>query len=335
MAILAVTLNTLSPALTKAVEPFCTKYGFPHLATHFPLALASLVFWVSLQFASALITPSLYAPYKNLPRKTRVQWHVHLVALVHAVIITPLAAAQWYAVRQDGGLVGGKHPLAANRLYGYTVETGNVYAIALGYFAWDVVVSALFDGPAFIAHGVVAMVAFTFVYHPIFMYDGLGFLLWELSTPFLNIHWFMDKTGNTGSTAQLVNAFFLLSSYVLARLTFGVYNSYSWFKLVNFPATPHVPAIPLPIKLFYSIGNVTLNTLNFIWFRAMIAAVQKRFTSSPSDADKKRLASGKVTPEEKERASKADEDARIMAGVGQESREDLRRRVAAGQPVKA
>lgn len=167
------------------------------------------------------------------------------------------------------------------------------------------------------------------------MYDGLGFLLWELSTPFLNIHWFMDKTGNTGSTAQLVNAFFLLSSYVLARLTFGVYNSYSWFKLVNFPATPHVPAIPLPIKLFYSIGNVTLNTLNFIWFRAMIAAVQKRFTSSPSDADKKRLASGKVTPEEKERASKADEDARIMAGVGQESREDLRRRVAAGQPVKA
>jgi hypothetical protein len=164
MAILSVTLDTLSPALTEALEPFCTKYGFPLLARHFPLALASLAFWVSLQFASALITPSLYAPYKNLPRKTRVQWHVHLVALVHAVIITPLAAAQWYAVRQDGGLEGGKHPLAANRLYGYTVEIGNVYAIALGYFAWDVVVSALFDGPAFIAHGVVAMVAFTFVY---------------------------------------------------------------------------------------------------------------------------------------------------------------------------
>lgn len=100
------------------------------------------------------------------------------------------------------------------------------------------------------------------------MYDGLGFLLWELSTPFLNIHWFLDKMGKTGSMAQLVNAAFLLSTYVLARLTFGVYNSYSWFVATNFPAKPIVPAIPLGLRLFYSIGNVTLNTLNFVWFRA-------------------------------------------------------------------
>lgn len=290
MDILRLPFGTISPALTEAVEPFCTRWGVPLLAVHLPLALASLAFWVGLHFASIVLTPSVYAPYKTLPRKTRIGWHVHLVALVHACIITPLAAAQWYYVRQDGGLDGGKHPLAINRLHGYTQETGNVYAIALGYFAWDVVVSALFDGPAFIAHGVVAMTAFAFVYvswngelitsrgisltsmatlqHPIFMYDGLGFLLWELSTPFLNIHWFLDKMGKTGSTAQLINAFFLLSSYVLARLTFGVYNSFSWFKMVNFPASPHVPAIPLGLKAFYSIGNITLNTLNFIWFRA-------------------------------------------------------------------
>ena len=41
---------------------------------------------------------------------------------------------------------------------------------------------------------------------------------------FLNIHWFLDKCGKTGSRAQLINAVFLLSTYVLARLTFGVYN---------------------------------------------------------------------------------------------------------------
>lgn len=116
-------------------------------------------------------------------------------------------------------------------------------------------------------------------------------------TAFLNIHWFLDKLGKTGSTLQLVNAFFLLSSYVLARLTFGVYNSYSWFMHVNFPAKPHSPAIPLHIHIFYTVGNVVLNSLNFIWFRAMIRAVQKRFTAKPADGtgklDPRKVAEGK------------------------------------------
>lgn len=158
------------------------------------------------------------------------------------------------------------------------------------------------------------------------MYDGLGFLLWELSTPFLNIHWFLDKMGKTGSTAQLVNAGFLLSSYVLARLTFGVYNSFSWFKHVNFPPAPHVPPIPLGLKLFYSVGNVTLNTLNFVWFRAMIAAVQKRFTAAPTTVKKEKegpfsgsYSGGEATEKDKKVAQKADRDAQRMAGVRRDS----------------
>lgn len=178
------------------------------------------------------------------------------------------------------------------------------------------------------------------------MYDGFGFLLWEASTPFLNFHWFMDKVGLTGSVYQLVNAVFLLSSYILARLTFGVINSYSWFLHVNFPASPHVPAIPLHIKLFYSVGNVVLNTLNFIWFKAMIAAVLKRFQPAKEDAGKggekgkgKRppasapfsgsyhgqdVPAGHVSTKE---ASRIDKEALKEAGVGAEGREELRRRV--------
>ncbi|PWN24578.1 hypothetical protein BDZ90DRAFT_247354 [Jaminaea rosea] len=286
------------------------------MATHFPLVLLSLSFWLLLHFGSILLTPAIYPAYKRLPGRTRTQWHVHFVALAHAVIIVPLAAAQWYEVREGGGLKGSSHPLAQNRTYGYTKEAGNVYAVTLGYFIWDLVVSALFDGPAFIAHGAVAMMAFTFVYHPIFMYDGFGFLLWELSTPFLNIHWFMDKCGLTGSSYQLINAFFLLSSYIVARLTFGVYNSYSWFQHVNFPQHPHVPAIPLGLKVFYSVGNVVLNTLNFVWFRAMIAAVLKRFDGSSAKKGEKQ-----------DEASRIDRKAEKEAGIGSEARDEVRRRV--------
>jgi hypothetical protein len=95
--------------------------------------------------------------------------------------------------------------------------------------------------------------------------------------------------GKTGSNLQLINAVFLLSTYIGARLTFGVYNSFSFLKFVFFPPKAHYPPIPVHIWIFYSVGNIILNTLNFIWFKAMVRAVRKRF----APVDKK---GGKVDP---------------------------------------
>lgn len=142
--------------------------------------------------------------------------------------------------------------------------------------------------------------------------------LFPLPSAFLNIHWFLDKMGKTGSKIQLINAFFLLSTYILARLTFGVYNSYSWMMFVYFPSKPHNPPIPFHIKAFYTTGNLILNTLNFVWFRAMIRAVQKRF--SPKDPK-----GGKLDPRKVVRGQQSvqldvkgngDEEFEREAGVG-------------------
>ncbi|UZJ55206.1 hypothetical protein CBS101457_004526 [Exobasidium rhododendri] len=307
-----------SAAITAWAQPYCTKGGFPHLAPFVPNVLQSLSIWVGLQILSNRISPKIFPQtWAHMKPASRASWNIHWVALVHAVIITPLTARIWWNVYQQGGM-GGTHILGKDRLYGFDQEAGSVYAIALGYFIWDAVVSAMYDGPAFVAHGLVAMTAFIFVYHPIFMYDGLGFLLWELSTPFLNIHWFLDKLGKTGSKMQLVNAVFLLSTYVLARLTFGVYNSLSFMSFVYFPSKPHYPPIPTHIKIFYTVGNLTLNTLNFIWFKAMIRAVQKRFAPvDPQGAklDAKKIATGKQSVKAGVRGSH-DEPFEKQAGVG-------------------
>ncbi|PWN48961.1 DUF887-domain-containing protein [Violaceomyces palustris] len=282
--------------LASFIQPYCNDLNIPHLPEHLPTVIRSLLIWVSLQLLSSGLSPILFPKtYPKLKKLTRISWDVHFVALVHACVITPLAARIWWKIRQEGGL-SGQHPLAVDRLYGYDRETAQVYAIALGYFIWDSFISIKYDGPGFIAHGLVAFTAMLLVFYPVFMYDGLGFLLWELSTPFLNIHWFLDKCGKTGSTAQLVNAIFLLSSYVGARLTFGLYNSIGWFRFVVFPATPHSPPLPKYIAIFYMVGNVTLNCLNFFWFRAMVRAVQKRFTAEPKPSggqlDPKKIVKG-------------------------------------------
>jgi hypothetical protein len=50
-------------------------------------------------------------------------------------------------------------------------------------------------------------------------------VLYELSTPFLNIHWFLDKAGRTGSTVQLVNGICLIAAFFGCRLVWGNYQT--------------------------------------------------------------------------------------------------------------
>lgn len=132
-----------SSGLVEWAQPLCTKYGVQHLAPYLPTVIQSLAFWISLQYLSSLLSPRLFPEtFKKLKPATKASWHVHWVAFAHAAIITPLTARIWYKVYLQGGL-DGTHLLAQNRLYAFDPEAANVYAITLGYFVWDSVVSAL------------------------------------------------------------------------------------------------------------------------------------------------------------------------------------------------
>jgi hypothetical protein len=126
-------------------------------------------------------------------------------------------------------------------------------------------------------------------------------MLYELSTPFLNNHWFLDKLGMTGSRTQLVNGILLLATFALSRLVWGPYQTY-WLYKDLWQAWNHVPpafecraaqaaagtmnAMDLPLycrtlptwlAATYVAGTAVLTVLNFWWFNKMLAAVQKRF----------------------------------------------------------
>ena len=135
-----------------------------------------------------------------------------------------------------------------------------------------------------------------------------SFILYELSSPFLNIHWFCDKLEMTGSTIQLVNGIFLLVSFFGARIIYGSYISVSMFydiyralmfyrehpntpplekSVFAFDANPlsqeilkYAPAtayLPTLLWTSYIASNATLHILNFYWFGQMIKALRKRF----------------------------------------------------------
>lgn len=74
-------------------------------------------------------------------------------------------------------------------------------------------------------------------FHPFVGYYVSRFLLWELSTPFLNAHWFFEKTGRGGSAPMVINAASLLVVFFLSRILYGsvmVRPSLSHFHSASF-----------------------------------------------------------------------------------------------------
>lgn len=137
---------------------------------------------------------------------------------------------------------------------------------------------------------------------------GVNFVLYELSTPFLNIHWALDKIGLTGSALQLYNGVALMTSFFGCRLVWGTYQTWSLSKDILSAWRSHragealIPRVvledgvlrdpanvvagkyefPAGLLLTYLVANTMLSTLNFYWFGLMVQALRKRF-QKPAD----------------------------------------------------
>jgi hypothetical protein len=103
-------------------------------------------------------------------------------------------------------------------------------------------------------------------------------MLYELSTPFLNIHWFFDKLGMTGTKAQLYNGLTLLVVFFSCRLVWGAYSSFNIYrdvwnalhlsKSTKFETNSELMmfgndrSLPMWLVVLYMGGHVTLQVLN-------------------------------------------------------------------------
>ena len=150
--------------------------------------------------------------------------------------------------------------------------------------------------------------AYKCLQRPFANYYGLAFILYELSTPFLNFHWFFDKLGMTGSRPQLYNGIVLLVTFGSCRLVWGVYQSVRiyqdmWKALQSLDGPIGQVAgegvmdtvkgamreerLPVILAGFYVASNTILVVLNFYWFGKMIEAIAKRFRKPAGRKERK------------------------------------------------
>ncbi|KJA27065.1 hypothetical protein HYPSUDRAFT_63325 [Hypholoma sublateritium FD-334 SS-4] len=239
-----------------------TEFG-PYLPTFYGAFLVfTLIHLVIAPFVCARWFPVAYG---GKGRAAKNNWAIHIVSQVHVLVVVPYAL--WCIVHQSP-------ENEQDRAFGWDAQVGHVHAIAAGYFLWDTL-DAIFNfiDPGFVAHGVACFAIYTMSYKPFVAYYGTRCLLWETSTLFLNNHWFLDKTGRTGTRLQLVNGFFLIASFFLVRIVYGGTISVEFFLTLR----KYHNQIPLLYQLVYGAGNFLLQGLNVFWFYKMIMALRKRF----------------------------------------------------------
>ena len=237
----------ISRTLANIFIPISDRFALSVLPLHIhEILLTAVAYQLICFYVSPSVSRTLFPrTYPNLDRRARLSWDVHMVSLVQSTLINVLALWVMRYDQQRNAMDW------RERVYGYDGALGMIAALACGYFLWDCWMCAMHwevFGAGMIAHAVSAVAVYGLGFvsshsfnptrivrlrysgqRPVIMYYAPVFILFELSSPFLNFHWFFDKVGMTGSTPQLVNGIVLMSTFAGSRLIWGSYNSFHTF----------------------------------------------------------------------------------------------------------
>lgn len=258
-------------------DPFLQYRPFPAhtdslVLRHWHEIVVSFVFYTVIQIASGpLARQYLGTKYTALPKKTRINFDIHVVSMVQCLISIALLLPMWnhshWANRLDD---------PASSVLGYTPYGGLVAGVTVGYFLWDVVVCIKYFtlfGVGFLFHGCAALFVFSTCFVPYAMPWIPAFLLFELSTPFVNVNWFASRlpTGTFSNRTVVINGLMLLFTFFSVRIVWGFY-AVTLVATDMFAVWSQAPIV-LPITIL--LLNVNLDVLNCFWFYKMLVIAKK------------------------------------------------------------
>ncbi|KAM6500339.1 TLC domain containing protein [Amanita muscaria] len=228
---------------------------WPTLVSSF--LIFTLIHQVIAPILSRTVAPVSYTAIRS--RRTRNTWGVHFTSQCHVLVVVPVAL--WCIREQARDPEWDKR---RERMFGWDERAAHVNAIACGYFLWDSLDAIInFTNIGYVIHGTrIPFKCPKQADRPFGSYYVTRCLLWEVSTFFLNNHWFLDKTNRTGSTLQLINGLCLLATFFGARIIFGILISLDF--LVS--ALHEYKDLPFFYVLVSLISCFTLQGLNWYWY---------------------------------------------------------------------
>ncbi|CAR23109.1 Tda4p [Lachancea thermotolerans CBS 6340] len=220
---------------------------------------------------NALVFGRHYTELKD--KDARLNFDIHTVSMFQCVVSLGLT---WPILFQ---------PLSLSIVSYQDSYTSMISAITCGYFLWDLYVClkhfSLF-GIGFLGHAMASLYVFVLALRP-FCQSWVGkFLIFEASTPFVNINWFISQLSRTSSRPVVpmwfnaLNGLLLIGTFFVVRVLWG-FTAIAILCAKLWEARKVLPTwIPTTVITL----NLSLDALNLFWLSKMIKIAKKMASGS-------------------------------------------------------
>jgi len=237
--------------------------------TYYPVALASaLIFLFIYQVVSPTISYALVPRYRSFSPMQRIDWDSRVISTLHALAVF-VTCVHEIILNQE---------LSNNRIWCEFCLVRFNCAVVVGYLVADLLIMvahwSVIGEVFFVTHHCVTIYAYYYVMsYGVLPWFANFRLLAELSTPFVNIRWFLDALDLRQSKHYAINGVCLFVSFFFARIiTMPIYycTLYSVHEYPAFQALGMLRYVAVFVCLI-------LDAINMFWFSKIFAGAYKLF----------------------------------------------------------
>ncbi|KYO37944.1 TLC domain-containing protein 4 [Alligator mississippiensis] len=239
-----------------------TRFGYCVVAASF----------VGFQFCFSAVSPrlslALCPPYCALPPARRIEWDSRCVSTLHALLVGSFCLyILWYDAAVNADPIWGDPRLVKLNV-----------AIISGYLLYDLLLLGRYwktmGDALFVCHHVAALYAYGYVLNRgVLPYFANFRLLSELSTPFVNLRWFLEAAGwPRGSGPVRANGVAMAVAFFSVRI--AVIPTY-YARVLAWHGTPEYARLGPAVQAAWIGPSLALEVLNLVWMYRILRGVYR------------------------------------------------------------
>lgn len=289
--------STLTGAHTvyKTVDPLLRYSWFSQSNNQYLLHLHEIVYaFLFYQAISSFISPIVnrlifgqrYTSIKD--EKLKIDFDIHVVSMVQALLSIYIV---WPVLTL---------PVSNNNLATYQNDyCSMISALSAGYFVWDLIVCLKYIhiyGYQYLIHAVVALYGSLVPLMPLNQVWVPKLMIYEASTPFVNINWYIMQLTSPPATSNLkpvdipmwfnaLNGVCLMAVFFVVRIVWGNLAQVIYLYQM-YQCRADMSPLKASLGVILALVALVLNMLNMFWFNKMLKIARK--LSSPGDKNKKK-----------------------------------------------
>lgn len=219
---------------------------------------------------SQLISTFYFRSYTSLTEIQRTEWNNRAMSTIHAIFISVISLyfVFWSDIFSEHHLVG-LLTFQSSSMSTFTLGVSVGYFISdLGMICW---LYPALGGVEYVVHHTLSGIA---VAYSMFTGEGQFYtfmvLISELTTPEINLRWYLDMAGLKRSNAYLVNGIAIFVAWLAARILLFVYMFYHVYHHYEQVTQMH----PFGHLLVLAVPTI-LGIMNLVWFGKIVKGLKK------------------------------------------------------------